>query len=233
MEKPIGHFIFAHGLNLDPTKLMPLREVVHELGGESALLTLAGHKSQYDLNLLATLTLEQIEEDFIKTYNGHFRDSIFVGQSFGCLIYAKLVAEKRIQEARKNIFFSPAFEIHTILKLSLVLPKNLWIKSKNFVGYRYHDKLPVHLYTEINRANLGFSGEQIMGLKNSSLLMIDPKDELVPYKRLVKKIERNSQIKLVTFETHKPYHLIIDKNTTGESWNLLTKTMQDFILHEN
>ena len=119
---------------------------------------------------------EQIEDDFIKTYTGHFRDSIFVGQSFGCLIYAKLVAEKRIPEARKNIFFSPAFEIHTILKLSLVLPKNLWIKSKNFVGYRYHDKLPVHLYTEINRANLGFSGNQIMGLKNPSLLMIDPKE---------------------------------------------------------
>lgn len=233
MKKPIGHFIFAHGLNLDPTKLMPLREVVHELGGESSLLTLAGHKSQYDLNILAKLTLENIEDDFIKNYTTHFNDSIFVGQSFGCLIYAKLVAEKRIPEARKNIFFSPAFEIHKILKLSLVLPKNLWIKSKNFVGYRYHDKLPVHLYTEINRASLGFEQDQIMELKNNTLLMIDPKDELVPYKKLLKKIERNSNIKMVTFETHKPYHLIIDQNTTGESWNALTKTMQDFILHEN
>lgn len=229
MKKPIGHFIFAHGLNLDPTKLMPLRDIIHELGGETSLLTLAGHKSQYDLNLLAKLTLEEIEDDFIKTYNSFFNQSIFIGQSFGCLIYAKLVAEKRIEEAKKNIFLSPAFEIHKVLKLSNILPKNLWIKSHNFAGYRYHDKLPVALYTQINRANKGFSADEIMELKNPSLVLIDPQDELVPYKKLLKKVERNSQITLKSFDTVKPYHLIIDKNTCGDQWDAMNKTMQEFI----
>lgn len=229
MKQPIGHCIFTHGLNLDPTKLLPLREVIHDLGGETTLLTLAGHKSQYDLNILAKLTLENIEDDFIKTYTANFRDSIFIGQSFGCLIYAKLVAEGRIPEARKNIFLSPALEIHKILKLSLVLPKNLWIKSKNFVGYRYHDKLPVHLYTEIHRASLGFANDEIMSIKSPTMIFIDPKDELVPYKKLLKKVERNSHMVLKTFETHKPYHLIIDQNTCGDKWEALTKEIGSFI----
>ena len=228
---PIGHFIFAHGLNLIPTKLTPLVEFIHELGGETTLMTLAGHKSPSDITHLDKLTLENIEDDFIKNYMTHFKDSTFIGQSFGCLIYAKLVAEKRIPEAKKNIFLAPAFEIHKILKLSLVLPKNLWIKSRNFVGYRFHDKLPVKLYLEINRAYLGFAKDEIMELKNPSLILIDPKDELVPYKKLLRKIERNSKIKLVSLETLRPHHLIIDENTCGDKWPVLQKTLKDFI-HE-
>lgn len=244
-KKPI--MLICHGLNLCPSKMMDLFDFYTTLGFECYNLTLPGHQkaeshiwSNFQLTYwtnyvqkIYEVYLDKSQKDGIKLY--------LCAYSIGALIFQDLfLRSPTLIQPNKIIYFAPAIHIKkfkNILNILQPLPGKMKIPSFNLKSYRVWDftTLSVYLaYFELEKRVID-DKKNIFSKNSETLIIIDPKDELVSYSKLMQIQAHNLHFLTINKRLHLlrkngNHHLIIDKFSLGEVlWKNITAKISHFL----
>jgi alpha-beta hydrolase superfamily lysophospholipase len=239
--------IVAHGLNLKPEKMNSIVTVLNEGGSDVLRVSLKGHTGNEEEFKKVTRN-EWIQNIFSaykearETADGLGIPLYFVGFSLGALINLDLMNSfpETAIEYDRMILFAPAL----VVKNTSYLVKTFYIFGSNFVvpsamnkSYRANEKgTPLAAYSalfdSISRLKkIGINQQNI-----PTLIMIDPKDELVSASGLREMIEENQLFKWRIFNIQKKnsqlktnyHHLIIDEASVGlDEWTIIKNNIRE------
>ena len=168
----------------------------------------------------------------------------FLGYSLGALLGQSMIALKQNGACfDKQVLLAPATAIRTrsyLLTCLFFFGKHRMLPSFTPKAYRANDALPLAIYQLLFRevkkvVQSGFDNWNV-----PTLILIDPKDELISYSKLVRYVKRykltNYQILTLNNELNgrkdRYHHLILDKETMGAAnWALATKAMRQFLFN--
>ena len=114
------------------------------------------------------------------------------------------------------------------------------IRSYTPKAYRVNDALPLNIYQLLFNEEKQFLKADAGVLNIPTLVLIDPKDELISYKKLHRLISRfrlqNWQLMVLKHKGKdrfsKYHHQIIDEQTMGkENWEMATGKMAEFLFN--
>ncbi len=219
-----GTVLLGHGLNLNPEKLLELAKLYNDLGHDVIILTFPGHGKGSNASEFSILSSIEVLRVAVTECKG---DYIFCGFSISCLVYAVAVAQRKIPEAKKNIFLAPAFRPTTFLSLARFLPSFLFVPSRLYKDYQVHKGLWMSIYHDLyNHAQILES----LPFKSPSLLIVDEGDEALNVRELVVLAKDIPQHVFKHRKTESPRHLLVDRHSLGEeSWGVYTQKLQAFL----
>jgi hypothetical protein len=224
-----------------PSAMTELIEVLNHAGSDALLISF----SQVDHQTSTTVW----EADMLKGYalarslaDEQNVPLYFLGFSLGALVSQYLLS-LRIENIQfdKQIFLAPAtaIKIPRILKSCIpFLGDNLKIPSYTPKKYRLNEWLPAKIYKQMmywERTILKKDGDH---LNIPTLIIIDPKDELISYATIRKQIARFrlTNYQCITLESSlrarstRYHHLIIDEATMGKNnWAVVTNKLIEFL----
>ncbi len=233
-----GVALCAHGINLHPKTMNDLANVLCAEGYSAVILSLAEHIPDKGIKKFeAKDWLDDIEQAYIEKIKNHPGQKIFVGFSLGSLLglYARSIARVKFD---KYIFLAPAWKVYWyvhILRLLRYFP-GLPIFSLGLKTHRARSYLPMFTYNAL------FSFLDSLPIVRTSiaepcLIVLDPKDPLVPCKKIKKFASENFQNAEV-FELHRKKlrqysgtnHLFLDQLTTfEEEWTKIKDKISAFL----
>ena len=256
-ENSKGVALVIHGLNLKPDKMDSIITLLTQFDIDVLKMSLSGHGKNYtpkihiDTGSARMETLKRVSfrlwhEETYQAYDIAKKMSrkkgvplFLVGYSLGGLMGLDLFATCSAAYFNRMVLLAPALNLHTFYyaaKFLLPFPK-LVIPSFSPVSYRANFGTPVSAYCALFEAIKHLHQNMTSRLNVPTIVIIDPQDELVPYKRLEKTIKSQN---LDHWEFHLlkksekdakkiPHHLIIDESTVGkDSWK---KMKHLFIRH--
>lgn len=200
---PLPKIVFFHGLNNNPECFGSLMSYFQEKGFETEMIILPCHGT----NRKEARTAQEAQEVFeasMKRLQG--LKYYAIAFSHGAL-YLQLWLEKH-QESRplKQVLLAPALFIRKqklIEKAMRILPSFVLIKSLAPKAFRRYEILTKGEYNILVQGIVNYQSK-MSELKVPSLIMIDPKDELVHAQKLKEEIEvRNENFKVHFIE--RPY----------------------------
>ena len=164
-----------------------------------------------------------------------------MGYSLGALLgqYVMILRPANIH-FKKQILIAPAIAIRLpkIIKSSVfLLNENLKIPSYTPKKYRLNNSIPTKVYKQMFEWERSISKAGFRYSNTPTLIIIDPKDELVSYSEIGKKIERYNlaNYQLIVLDTDlkgrstKYHHLIVDEATMGKrNWVEVRKRIAEF-----
>lgn len=256
MENNIGYYpsflpgkiastLVAHGLNLKPEAMLPLVEWLTAKGSDVYLVKLPGHHpNSIDIK---DVTGPAWESEMVAGYRKARQSSVensvplyFLGYSLGALLGQTMVA-LRMKDATfdKQVLFAPAIAMRKrsyLLKALLLLGKKRMLPSYTPEGYRANNALPLSVYEILFAEEKKVFKSRFETLKIPTLILIDPKDELISFKRLKRLKEKfgleNCRVVTVGEDAERStqyHHLIINEQVTGRSsWIRITAAMENF-----
>ena len=226
--------------------MLPLVTWLNDQGSDVYLLSLTGHEG--DGAGIKTVTAMQWQQDVLKGYGTALQAAqsqnlslFFLGYSLGGLLGQSVIQlGKGIGSFTKQVLIAPAITIRPrsyLLKGLFFLGPQYLIPSYTPAAYRVHAALPLQIYRIL------FSEEKKWNsypkkFPVPSLIFIDPKDELISYRKLKKEelkdewglcqvIELDSDLRHRSGNYH---HLILDEATMGEkNWGMVVKAMKYFL----
>lgn len=191
--------IIIHGLNNHRGAFLPLAQSLSELGFETHLIDLPGHGK----NRTEAKTLEESMEVFHRTLEPFIRGTYFViAFSHGALYFQLWLQKQRGPAPLKQVLLAPALAIHhqpLAEKLVALLPNYIPIKSVAPKKFRRYSFLWTWEY-KILFAGMKSFREGHQGFRVPTLILIDPKDELVSsttLKRLVSQEGSSATLELL------------------------------------
>jgi esterase/lipase len=243
-----GVALVIHGLNLKPDKMDSIITLLTHFDIDVLRLSLSGHGKNYHRiahinerdarmetfkSVSYDLWIRETSQayDFAEKMSREKHVPLFlVGYSLGGLLGIDLLAAFSAAYFNRMVLLAPALCIHTsyyAVKFLLPFPK-LVIPSLSSASYRANFGTPVAAYHALFETIENLRQNMIPKLNIPTIMIIDPKDEFVPYAglerimksrgfnqwelHLLKKIEKDAKKKL--------HHLIIDESTVGRnSWN--------------
>jgi alpha-beta hydrolase superfamily lysophospholipase len=224
----------------------PLISWLTGLGAEVYLIQLSGHleagipinKVSADLwkdEMLAgyTLAKQAAKESSLPLY--------FLGYSLGALLAQSMILLNQSGPAfDKQVLLAPAMAIRSrAYLLRLFFPLSTQIKLPSFTpkAYRANAALPLLIYKILFAEERKLWSARFKGLNIPTLVIIDPKDELISYRKLIQltsmfKLTRYQILELKKELKHKKddyHHLILSEETmSAANWQKVAKAMGHF-----
>jgi alpha-beta hydrolase superfamily lysophospholipase len=167
-----------------------------------------------------------------------------IGYSLGGLLGADLMASDPGVHFDKMVLFAPAVKMHYrnyIIRLLAPFP-HLTIPSFALASYQSNKGTPMAGYNALFDSLNRFSANAGPDINVPTLVFIDPKDEIVSYRRLQQMVQDENldqwQFYIVQKQSSqkpaKVHHLIIDEPSTGENvWKDMMQAMVNHLFHEN
>jgi hypothetical protein len=222
--------------------MIDLINVLNNVGFDAYLISFSDINNQNSTNVW--------EDDMHKGYtlarsiaDQHALPLFFLGYSLGALVGQNLICcrGKNI-EFNKQVLLAPAVAIKLpqLLKSGVsFLADNLRIPSYTPEDYRLSNSVPAKVYKMMFERERGILDTRFVHLNLPTLLIIDPKDELISYKKIKDYI---SKYKLTNYQcvvlesdlklrNSKYHHLIINERTMGEkNWLEVVSRISEFLL---
>jgi tRNA A-37 threonylcarbamoyl transferase component Bud32 len=237
-----GVTLVAPGLNVRPSAMVHLINILNELGSDACLV----HFSKIHH---PDTTVDILEDDILEGYTmarsiaeKHAVPVYFLGYSLGALLgqYFLCVKPGTINFDRQ-ILIAPATAIRLprLVKSSItLLGDNLKIKSLAPGPYRLDKWLPAKMYKKLMYWERSILNARYAHLNIPTLLIIDPKDELISHSTLVRRMKEfhltNYQCIILDSNLRgrsTPYHhLVIDEATMGsKNWSDVRTAIRTFL----
>jgi alpha-beta hydrolase superfamily lysophospholipase len=225
--------ILCHGLNMKPSKMAALGQLLAERGASVHYLSLAGHGASLEEFRQATRTkwLVQCQAAYDLGHAQAQKEQVplyFVGFSHGALVNLDLMnsVSGRPLQYDKMVLLAPAISTHRFTHLVLALHglvPNWMLASQNPEEYRAHPGTPLTAYRALFDSQKALKKGRYRGINLPTLVLISPKDELVS-PRGIAKIMRDHQLtqwRLSPVDNSRatlnqcPRHLIVDEGSVG------------------
>lgn len=228
--------VFFHGLNNNPECFNPLMTYFRESGFETEMIILPCHGANRKEAKNSREALRVFDQSMKKLEDTKYFAIAF---SHGAL-YLQLWLEKN-PECRplKQILLAPALFIRKqklIEKAMKILPSFVLIKSLAPKAFRRYEILTAGEYNILVQGMVTYQ-KVMKELKVPSLVLIDPKDELVHAQNLKKKLEEKNHGFEVQF-IERPYlkkglgchHILFHPDYFKESdWKEFTQKLENFL----
>lgn len=239
--------LVAHGLNMKPVGMLAITQWLNEQGSDVYLVQLSGHHtaSIHIKNITSSLWEEEMQDAYTiakaasTTYKIPF---FFVGYSLGALLgQALILFFKDAKTFDKQILIAPATAVRSrsyALKLFGFIHKKIMLPSFTPSPYRANNFLPFTAFEVLFKNEKRLTEAHYHPLNIPTLIFIDPKDELISYKKLVKikQLFNLSNYEIIALDS-KPgnrktvyHHLIVSEQTMGkQNWEKTIKRMAAFL----
>ena len=240
--------IVSHGLNNSPGAMRPLIYFLNSLNIDVYLVKLYGHYKQ-DTYPIRKINDNQWHNELITGYcsarkiaDDNNLPLFFLGYSLGALVMQHLIQLSKGEiNIDKQILLSPAVTLRNytkLLKATFFLNDRTIIPSYSPPGYRANKGIPVKMYRFLFQFSKEIISNEFQYLDFPTLVIMDPKDELISLQKLKKYknkysltnykfLELNSKEAVKEIRIH---HLIIDERTMGDkNWNLAKKNIKMFL----
>ena len=247
-EKPRAFVLLAHGLNLKPSRMRPLAETAcHDENRYSCrILSLPGHEEfgssrmrQVTANSWKQRILEEVEQ-IERLALEHQVPAYFIGYSLGGLVGEWAISQQANSVFDKVVLIAPAIATHSYTKIASYLPMtgNMMLPSKNHPDYRANKGTSIAAYRAMFRIMGEFRESRLRGVDIPTLVFLNPEDELVSHRRLIRWIDdsRLSHWRVLFVRDLKPsirpnyQHLMIDQASMGaEAWEELSTAIREFL----
>ncbi|HVG15179.1 MAG TPA: hypothetical protein VM935_09465 [Chitinophagaceae bacterium] len=218
--------------------------ILNELGSDACLV----HFSKIHH---PGITADILEEDILEGYTmarsiaeKHAVPVYFLGYSLGALLGQYFLCLKPgTMNFDKQILIAPAtaIKLPRLVKSSIsLLGDNLKIKSFAPGAYRLDKWLPAKMYKKLMYWERSILSARYAHLNIPTLLIMDPKDELISYSTLVRRMKefRLTNYQCIILDSNlrgrsTPYHhLVIDEATMGsKNWSDVRTAMRSFLNH--
>jgi esterase/lipase len=223
--------ILIHGLNNNLESFYPMRDFLMGLGFEVSMLRLPGHDEQRE-NLFS---LDQAMKDFdskISALTG--APYIIVAFSLGALLY-ELWERTQKAQAVKKIYLAPAFELKNkalILGLVKLFKDRFPIKSFMPRFARNRNSLLIKEYRTLFAAVDLFKED--FAVHGNAMILLDPQDELVDSRHVLRNWKNHSQIHLINrpyLKNLRGYHHMIfhEDYYSQEDWAKFQNGIKGFL----
>jgi esterase/lipase len=242
--------LVAHGLNMKPMGMLAIVQWLNEQGSDVYLVKLSGHHedSIHIRKVTSTLWEEEMRYVYTIAKAASVKYSVplyFVGYSLGALLgQAMQLSLQEVNTFNKQILIAPAISVRNrsyVLKLFALVHKNILLPSFTPSPYRANNFLPFTAFEVLFRNEKKLTEAQYYTLNIPTLIFIDPKDELISYKRLVKLLQEFdlSNYEIITLDSNLKvrkslyHHLIVSEQTMGkQNWEMATKKMKAFLFND-
>ena len=241
--------LVAHGLNMKPAGMLPITQWLNEGGSDVYLVKLSGHHE--DSIHIRKINSTLWEQEMLYAYtiakekaNKYNLPLYFVGYSLGALLGQAIgLSLKDTKTFDKQILIAPATAVRRrsyVLKLFSFIHKKILFPSFTPSPYRANNFLPFAAFEVLFNNEKKLIEAQYHTLNIPTLIFIDPKDELISYKKLVKllRLFNLSNYEIITLDSNlkvrksKYHHLIVSEETMGtQNWELATKRMAQFLFN--
>jgi esterase/lipase len=239
--------LVAHGLNMKPAGMLAITQWLNEQGSDVYLVKLSGHyeDSVHIKDITSTLWEEEMLHAYTIAKEASVKSGVplfFVGYSLGALLgEALMLSLKEDNIFDKQILIAPATAVRNrsyVLKLFYFIYKKIMLPSFTPSPYRANNFLPFTAFEVLFRNERKLIEARYQALNIPTLIFIDPKDELISYKKLVEYSRRfeltNHEIVVLDSNLRVRqslyHHLIVSEETMGkENWEMVTKRMAAFL----
>lgn len=240
-----GYVLMIHGLNLKPVKMRPLAQELERMGLSVLNIELSGHRAGTDWSKVTrAIWLSEIKAayDVLHAQAAQKHLPLFlVGYSLGALMASDLIEQDSSVQFQKMILLSPPLEIHPMAYVAQALTwaPSFRIPSLTPKDYRYNDGTSMAAYKALFQSISAIHNGNFSRLNISTLMIIDPKDEMVSFSKLQNLIRTEDltawTVMPVTNKAStlpKPYHhLIIDADAVGATqWKSMIDAIRNHLL---
>lgn len=232
--------LVAHGLNVRPAAMLPLVQWLTGHGSDACLVRLSGHHeaSVPIREVSGALWKKEMQAGYQRAGSAARRHSVplyFLGYSLGALLGQSLVADAGAAFDRQ-ILLAPATAIRRrshLLRLLFFLGKGMKLPSYTPEAYRANEALPLPVYRALfaEERKVAAAAPHLFNLP--TLLLVDPKDELISYPKLVRQAKRFPHYRLLVLDATLKgrnsayHHLILDEPSMGaKNWQRATGEME-------
>lgn len=246
-EKINAVTLVTHGLNNKPTIMLPIVEWLRGQGSEVYLVKLFGHHE-------GTTPIKAMEKDswYQEIRNAYYQaferarelnvPIHFLGYSLGALVmqYA-ITVHKGKMTFDKQVLWAPATATRltsVFLQAFFLLPKKWHLPSFTPKDYRANKGIPIKAYQYLYYMKKQVRQSKFKYLNIPTLIIADPKDELIDVKRL-KKDQLQYDLKAYTIlelnsskigRQTSYHHLIVDERAVGRNnWQKMLEAMTGFL----
>jgi esterase/lipase len=247
--KKVAVTLVVHGLNVKPVAMEPLINWLNTMGSDVYLVKLSGH---YQESVgIEEVTTSIWQEEMVGGYEAAQKSALlqglplyFLGYSLGALLGQNMLSlDREGVPFDKQVLLAPATAIRPrsyLVKLLFFLDKRKLLPSFTPEGYRANKALPLRVYEILFTEEERFKKRCSNHLNIPTLVILDPKDELISYSKLVQQIKQyqltNYQVLLLTDGNQNKkggyHHLILDEETMGPSnWERATKAMSHHLFN--
>lgn len=247
LAKKTAITLVAHGLNQKPEAMLPLIGCLTSAGSDVYLVRLSGH-------FIESIVIEQVTASTWRTemQRGYdkakkeamaaFLPLFFVGYSLGALLGQSMIIQNRNKIVfDRQVLLAPATAIRRrsyLLKFFFIFGLGRRVPSFAPKQYRANNSLPLFFYNILFKEERKVLDAGFDGLNIPTLIIIDPKDELISYKKLRSQLIwfNLTNYRILTIgkreneRKHRYRHLVIDEQTLGKKhWQLVTSEIVTFL----
>jgi len=239
--------LVVHGLNMKPTGMLAITQWLNEQGSDVYLVKLSGHHedSIHIKHITSTLWEEEMLHAYSIAKEAVIKSGVplfFVGYSLGALLgQALILSLKEDNIFDKQILIAPATAVRNrsyTLKVFSYIHKRIMLPSFTPSPYRANNFLPFTAFEVLFRNERKLIEARYETLNIPTLIFIDPKDELISYKKLIDYTRRFelTNYEIVVLDSNLRvrqslyHHLIVSEETMGkENWEMVTGRMTAFL----
>lgn len=256
---PCGVALMIHGLNLQPDRMRPLADALRRWGIAVVLCTLRGHGENYDPLADRTPEMARLATFRQVSYSGWRAEVIaayaaantlsqatatpcfLVAFSLGALLGCELAATTPPVRFDRMVLLAPALALRPHSHLPTLLARWPTVALRSFAPrtYRGNPATSIAAYSALRTALVSLQRHATAATLNvPTLLLIDPRDELVSLHQMQRWVQRlhltQWRFSLVTKTGHRPdlrfHHLLLDADCVGPAmWQMMLAQIQDHL----
>lgn len=241
--------VVVHGLNNKPAVMKDLADFLCSVGSDVVLVSLTGHLN--DGQGMQYVTRKMWQDDLYGAYQyavsinekSEPRPLYFLGYSLGALINLDLITQlPQAVKYEKMVLLAPANalrkRVQFLKKISSVLLRRSWkIPSLMPRAYRADKFTPVQAYRILFEIGAAIEKTAYVSLHIPTLIIIDPRDEMISVQKMQKMQERFNlkkwQLYILKSQPKGKYsyhHLILDESSAGkERWHNIQTQIKLFL----
>lgn len=240
--------VLVHGLNNKPSSMKVLADFLCANGSDVVLVSLSGHTTHGPQ--MQHVSREGWHHDMQQAYlyarsmieNTASRPLYFLGYSLGALINLDLMTHIPEVKYDKMVLLAPANTLRRRVQLlqplvTRLLPKSWKIPSLIPKPYRAGTFTPVQAYRVLFEMGTAVESKAYIELHVPTLIIVDPRDEMISLKQLEKMIQQYNlkkwQICILKGHTDKSaayHHLILDESSAGKAnWQTIQHEIKSFL----
>lgn len=254
-----GVALVIHGLNLQPARLRPLADAVRPWGVGVVFCSLQGHGENYQPLAGQSVEAARLAAFRRVSYAGwrgemeaayrtaatlaatHNVPIFLLAFSLGALLGCELLATAATVHFDRMVLLAPALALRPVSHLPYLLARwpQIAIRSLSPRAYRANPATPVAAYLTLRTALANVQRQPNPALNVPTLVLIDPRDELVSFKGLQRLIRRQHLTHWQLHPIHKQptrpdakfHHLILDAESVGPVvWAAMLRTIKAHLL---
>ncbi|MCE7989418.1 MAG: hypothetical protein DYG89_50340 [Caldilinea sp. CFX5] len=255
-----GVAVVVHGLNLQPERLRPLVDEVRRWGIGAVFCSLQGHGENYQplvgqpvetarLAAFRQVSYAGWRSEILAAYQtaatlatDHAAPVFLLAFSLGALLGCELLVTEPTVRFDRMALLAPALALRPVSHLPYLLARwpQIAIRSFSPRAYRANRATPVAAYLTLRTALANVQRHRHPALNVPTLVLIDPRDELVSIRGIQQLIRRHNlthwRLHPIRKQPTRPdarfHHLIIDAECVGPAaWQtMLTQIKRQLLV---